>query len=172
MHKKSRHHRGGQNKTKGGKKFKKSLFRIDYLNIRGLKGKIQEVNKHLEEKSPYVFCLVETFLKTDNKPRDLHAKYRWTGKCRKLSNDKGGIGICINDKVTVFDVNLVGSKDDGFERLWVLTRINGVKTAVGVAYFPNDGIDKPLTDKLFDELLEKLYVSLFERVCNLLHWRL
>jgi exonuclease III len=56
--------------------FKKSLFRIDYLNIRGLKGKIQEVNKHLEEKSPDVFCLVETFLKTDNKPRDLHAKYR------------------------------------------------------------------------------------------------
>jgi hypothetical protein len=52
MHKKSCHHRGGQNKTKSGKKFKKSLFRIDYLNIRGLKGKIQEVNKHLEEKSP------------------------------------------------------------------------------------------------------------------------
>jgi hypothetical protein len=47
------------------------LFRIDYLNIRGLKGKIQEVNKHLEEKSPDVFCLVETFLKTDNKPGDL-----------------------------------------------------------------------------------------------------
>jgi hypothetical protein len=42
MHKKSCHHRGGQNKTKSGKKFKKSLFRIDYLNIRGLKGKIQE----------------------------------------------------------------------------------------------------------------------------------
>jgi hypothetical protein len=83
----------------------KSLFRIDYLNIRGLNGKIQEVNKHLEEKSPDVFCLVETFLKTDNKPRDLHAKYRWIGKCRKLSKDKGGIGICINDKVTVFDVN-------------------------------------------------------------------
>jgi hypothetical protein len=119
------------------------------------------------------FCLVETFLKIDNKPRDLHTKYRWTGKCRKLSNDKGGIGICINDKVTVLDVNLVGSKEDGFERLWVLTRINGVKTAVvGVAYFPNDGIHNPLTDKLFYELLEKLYVFPFERVCNLLHWRL
>ena len=143
MHKKSRHHRGGQNKTKSGKKFKKLLFRIDYLNIRDLKGKIQEVNKHLEEKSPDVFCLVETFLKTDNKSRDLHDKYRWIGKCRKLSKDKGGIGICINDKVTVLDVNLVGSKDDGFERLWVLTRINDVKTAVGAAYFPSDGIDKP-----------------------------
>ena len=118
------------------------------------------------------FCLVETFLKTDNKPRDLHAKYRWIGKCRKLSKDKGGIGICINDKVTVLDLNLVGSKEDGFERLWVLTRINGVKTAVGVAYFPNDGIHNPLTDKLFYELLEKLYVFPFERVCNLLHWRL
>ena len=56
--------------------------------------------------------------------------------------------------ITVLNVNLVGSKDDGFERLWVLTRINGVKTTVGVAYFPNDGIDKPLTDKLFYELLE------------------
>jgi hypothetical protein len=57
--------------------------------------------------------------------------------------------------ITVLNVNLVGSKDDGFERLWVLTRINGVKTAVGVAYFPNDGIDKPLMDKLFYELFWK-----------------
>jgi hypothetical protein len=59
------------------------------------------------------------------------------------------IGICINDKVTVLDVNLVGSKNDGFERLWVLTRINSVKTAVDVAYFPNDGIDKSLTINYF-----------------------
>jgi hypothetical protein len=29
-----------------------------------------------------------------------------------------------------------------------------MKTAVGVAYFPNDGIDKEKTDALFYELLE------------------
>jgi hypothetical protein len=31
-----------------------------------------------------------------------------------------------------------------------------MKTAVGVAYFPNDGIDKEKTDALFYELLENI----------------
>ena len=42
-----------------------------------------------------------------------------------------------------------------FERLWILCRINGIETAVGVVYFPNDGVDTNKTDLLFYELLEK-----------------
>ena len=39
---------------------------------------------------------------------------------------------------------------------WSLIRIKDMKTAVGVAYFPNDGIDKEKTDALFYELLENI----------------
>jgi hypothetical protein len=40
------------------------------------------------------------------------------------------------------------------KRLWVLVRLNNIKVALGVAYFPNDGTNKPKTDELFFELLE------------------
>jgi hypothetical protein len=41
------------------------------------------------------------------------------------------------------------------ERLWVLMRLNNVKTAVCVSYFPNDGVNKTQTDALMFELLNK-----------------
>ena len=106
--------------------------------------------------------MVETFLKTNCKPRDLHNNYVWVGKCRTGSKDKGGIGICVNSRLKILDENLIDSRDDGFERLWILCRMNNVKTAVGVVYFPNDGVDKPTTDKLFYELLENC--SVFRRL--------
>jgi hypothetical protein len=34
-----------------------------------------------------------------------------------------------------------------------------MKTAVGVVYFPNDGIDKEKTDALFYELLENITIN-------------
>ena len=39
-----------------------------------------------------------------------------------------------------------------------------MKTAVGVAYFPNDGIDKEKTDALFYELLENITNDHFSKV--------
>jgi hypothetical protein len=36
----------------------------------------------------------------------------------------------------------------------MLLKINGVKTALGVTYFPNDGTDKLKTDELFMNDLE------------------
>ena len=44
----------------------------------------------------------------------------------------------------------------------ILCRINGIKTAVGVVYFPNDGVDKNKTDLLFYELLENCSVFQYE----------
>jgi hypothetical protein len=54
--------------------------------------------------------------------------------------------LCVSHEVTILDDNLADSKTDSFERLWSLIRIKDMKTAVGVAYFPNDGIDKEKTD--------------------------
>ena len=141
---------------------------IDFLNIRGIRGKIHEVNKHLDENSPDIFCLAETFLRSNNKPRDLHTRYNWVGKCRgKNDKDKGGIGISYKDELQILDENLIESQNDEYERLWILVRLNGTKTAIGVAYFPNDGVNKVATDKLFYELLENcsLFRSCGYEVC-------
>ena len=59
---KRRHLRGGV-----GKKQCKSLkSKINFLNIRGIRSKIHEVNKHLEDNSPDILSLAETFLRSDD----------------------------------------------------------------------------------------------------------
>ena len=60
----------------------------------------------------------------------------------------------MKSNITVLDDNLLNSKDDTLERLWVLMRLNNVNTAVCVAYFPNDGVNKIQTVALIFELLK------------------
>ena len=50
--------------------------------------------------------------------------------------------------------NLLNSKLAEYDRLWILSRIGNVKTALGVVHFPNDGVNKPITDSLMFEFLE------------------
>ena len=58
----------------------------------------------------------------------------------------------MKSNITVSDDNLLNSKDNTLERLWVLMRLNNVKTAVCVSYFPNDGVNKTQTDALTNVL--------------------
>ena len=131
-------------------------MKLNFLNIRGLSSKINELNRHLTSQNVSVFGIAESFLKSDERPFDLDNKYQWIGKCRKGSKSKGGIGLCVSEDVVILDENLVNSKSDSFERLWSLVRINNNKIAVGVVYFPNDGVEKDKTDALFYELLENI----------------
>jgi hypothetical protein len=48
-----RHRRAG----KGKKKKTTSHFNINFLNIRGMKSKVHEVNKHIASNSVDIFCL-------------------------------------------------------------------------------------------------------------------
>jgi hypothetical protein len=56
------------------------------------------------------------------------------------------IGMCVNSRLKSLDENLINSKNYDFERLVVLTQINNNENAIGVVYFPNDGIDKILCE--------------------------
>jgi len=78
----------------------------------------------------------------------------WIGKCRKGAKSKGGVGMCTYRDIVVLDEHLKDTHSDSFKRLLILSRINFVKVAVGVAYVPSDGIDKERTDALFYQLLE------------------
>ena len=148
-----RHLRGGKSAFKK-KDTVDNCNIIDFLNVRGIGSKIYEFNRHLELHKSDIFGLVETFLSSNDRPPNLNQNFRWIGKCRSGDTKKGGIGICLRSSITVLDDNLINSQNDMHERLWVLIRLNNVKVAVGVAYFPNDGVCKPKTDELFFELLE------------------
>jgi hypothetical protein len=69
-------------------------------------------------------------LRSDDKPKLLCADYNLFGKCRKSVKDKGGIGICVKPDFPMLDENLNSSRDDDFERFWILGRLNGVRTAI------------------------------------------
>ena len=116
--------------------------------------KIHELNKHLQDHDVQVFGLVETFCTNDSRPPSLDANYVWVGKRRNNTKDKGGIGLCIKSGLPILDDNLLNSRLDAFERLWILTRINYIKTAIGIVYFPNDGVHKQITDELMFQLLD------------------
>ena len=152
VHKRTRK-RGGKGKAKS-KKLKTLTF--NFLNIRGVSSKIHDLNRHLLSQDVAIFGLAETFLKSDDRPHSLNKDYQWIGKSRKGNKSKGGIGLCISRNLTVLDENLSNTKIDSFERFWSLVRIDNMKVAVGIVYFPNDGIDKEKTDALFYELLENI----------------
>ena len=62
--------------------------------------------------------------------------------------------MCVHTGILLFWMNIL--------KIFILTRsrdfgrINDVKVAVDLAYFPNHGIDKERTDTLFYELLENI----------------
>jgi exonuclease III len=122
--------------------------------MRGNTSKIIEFNQHLQQNKTDIFGVVESFLSSDDKPPRLDKSYRWVGKCRKNGLKKGGVGFFLKSDIMILDDNLNNSQNNEYERLWVLVRLNNIKVALGVAYFPNDGTNKPKTDELFFELLE------------------
>ena len=71
----------------------------------------------------------------------------------------GGVGFIVksdSENLCILDENLLNSKSDDKERLWVLARVDGIKTAVGVVYYyPQCNKDRALTDELSYTLLEK-----------------
>ena len=70
----------------------------------------------------------------------------------------GGVGFIVksdSENRCILDENLLNSKSDDKERLWVLARVDGIKTAVGVVYYPQCNKDRALTDELSYTLLEE-----------------
>ena len=76
------------------------------------------------------------------------------GNVEKEKKTRGGIGLCVSREISVPGDNLHGSRGDSFKRLLSLVRIKNTKTAIGVAYIPNDGVEKEITDALYYELFE------------------
>lgn len=114
-----------------------------------MRSKINEVNKH---NSQDILCLAETFLRKLIINREMYILTTSVSENIARKEKKRGIGMCVNSRLKSLDENLINSKNYDFERLVVLTQINNNENAIGVVYFPNDGIDKTSIDSLFYEL--------------------
>ena len=106
-----------------------------------------------------IFAVTETFMKSDETPVRLPQGYTWIDKSRRNGQSGGGVGFIVKsdpDIISILDDNLLSSKNDDKERLWILTSMNGIKTALGVVYFQQDGKDKAFTDELCFILLDDI----------------
>ena len=132
---------------------------ILYQNVRGINKKCEEITDIMTTKKSSIFAASETFMKSDDPPVRLDKGYTWIGKSRRNGQSGGGVGFIVksdNDNISILNDNLLSCKSDDKERLWILASINGIKTALGVVYFPQDGKDKALTDELCFTLLDDI----------------
>jgi hypothetical protein len=78
--------------------------------------KIHDINRHFVNNDGDILGLVETFLKSNDRPVKFYKKIVVGCKYRKTNSCNGGIGMCMESNITVLDDNLLNSKDDTLER--------------------------------------------------------
>lgn len=131
---------------------------ILYQNVGGLKNKIEDITDVMSTKRADLFAITETFLKSDDPPSRLPPSLTCIGKSRRKGEYGGGVGFIVksdSEQLCILDENLLNSKSDDKERLLVLARVDGIKTAVGIVYYPQDNKDRALTDELSYILLDE-----------------
>lgn len=105
-----------------------------------------------------IVAVAESKRNSDHIVSDLHKDFKWIGKNRS-KNRGGGIGfIYKSNNVSVINDDLLNSKDDHFERLWILIKVGAEQIALGVVYFPVDN-DTRLRDEateLHNELIQNI----------------
>ena len=97
----------------------------------------QELIKHLLEENRQFIALTETKWNDNHAVTELHNNYNWISKNR--SNGKGGeIGFMYKSKnVSLNENNLLNSRSNGLERLWISTKI---KKSIVAIDFPIDNV--------------------------------
>ncbi|XP_071960018.1 uncharacterized protein [Antedon mediterranea] len=155
-------------KVRRGKKKSKSCntntnIKIAYNNIRGYKSKKYDIQKFVNINKINLFGIVESFLKDKE---EIQIKgYNWIGKNRSSYTKKsqGGIGFLIRDDIKIIDDNVLDTRCDTLERLWVKVQFNSSTNSIyyiALVYFPCEGTDRNLTDEMFVSLLaENLEIS-------------
>lgn len=120
--------------------------------------KQKQVKQLLYDKTLDIIAITESKRNTDHPVIELHRDYKWIGKDR-VNGIGGGVGFLLNSKsISVNDDNLLGSKTDTLERLWISVRSAYTTIAIGVVYFPVDNKPEKYDDaqKLQDELVQNI----------------
>jgi len=136
-----------------------NVIKIAFNNLRGLKSKNLDVKHFITSNNIQITGLVETFLKEHDQVKI--KGYNWVGKNRKkdFKKSQGGIGFLIKDNIQIVDDNVLESKIDSYERLWIKVQLNESPDStyfIATAYFPCEGTDRPLTDEIYVCLMSEI----------------
>ncbi len=143
---------------------------IGYNNAQGLGIAKQSLMKNLLVKhSIDIVAIVESKRDLDHQVTEIADNHIWIGKNRADESKGGGVGFFLrSDTTSVLEDNLLGSKEDEYERLWLRVKTGQCDMAIGVVYFPNDNVsDKAdVAKELQQELIENVATlkSSFENI--------
>ena len=123
-----------------------------YLNIRGIKTKLESLYEKVEEIQPTLICINETHLMEDD---ELEIEgYRFI---RNDRNSSGG-GVLIGIREELYNVcTLVERKQEVEESLWIVIDNSRIKLRIGVIYAPQES-------RTSKETLKEMYKSIEEQV--------
>ena len=137
-------------KTRRSNPIKNKLkkFSVMYLNIRGIKSRLDSLQEKIEEVDPTVFCITEThLLKTE--------KIDIEGYCMiPHSRDNLGGGILVGVKNEIKNICTVVKKgSDVGETLWITIDNDRVKLRLGTIYAPQESrTSKEKLKKMYDDI--------------------
>ena len=129
-----------------------------YLNIRGLKCKMESLKEVIEAESPTLLCLAETHLKKDDKV-DFDG-YDEVFRNERDDKDGGGLLIAVRNELRNVTIEVGQEKVNG-ESIWILVnnkhRQWGSAIRIGLVYAPQESRTKL-------EVFKEMYKSIEEQV--------
>ena len=125
-----------------------------YVNIRGIKTKMESLYEKVQEIQPTLICITEThLLKKENMELEYYAIYR-------NDRDSSGGGVLIGIRKELENVcTIVEKKDDIEESLWMVVNNSRIQLRIGAIYTPQES-------RTSKEILTKMYESIEEQVCR------
>ena len=130
-------------------------FSIYYVNVRGLKSKMDSVQRILEDIQPEVICMTETHL-GDGEKVELEGYEIYYNSNTK---GKGGIVVGIQEKLKHITIE-TEKKKGAFETLWIKIDNTKNKINIGTIYAPQESRTKI---KVFREM----YKTINEKINNI-----
>ena len=148
-----------RNKKRRAKPIKTKLrkFKLMYLNIRGLKSKLESLKELVEAESPTLLCLAETHLKkADGLVLDGYEIFRND----REDKDGGSLLLAVKRELSSITIEVGKEKVNG-ETLWILInnkhRQWGTAIRVGLIYAPQESRTKL-------EVYKEMYKGIEEQV--------
>lgn len=124
-------------------------FIIYYVNIRGIKSKIESLEEIIETVQPTVVCLVETHLNTEEKVQIPGYKVY----CNNRTRDGGGILVAVKESLSSVIVEVKREMCE-YETLWLKLDNTRQCIRLGVVYAPQEAKSKEIYTSLEKEVKE------------------
>ena len=133
-------------------KNKLSNFVVMYLNIRGLKSKLESLREKIEEIDPTVICITEThLLEKEGLDIEGYVPYR-----NDRDNLGGGIYVGVKEELKTVTTIVHKWKDVG-ESLWITIDNSRVKLRIGAIYAPQESrTSKERLEMMYEDIGNQL----------------